>query len=176
CFILIRQHLKACTKALETMRLFAVDSLLKRMPFNKENMLLFCIVGEILDLYEQEQNIGRGYRFCEKAVISSGRINSFTPLGYRNGDIFEGYTRLGQEQLIEVWVRGHLLNLWYLPACKMIFIAINNALDRYQEALDPTFSSTHKYIFNADLVVPYCEEKVDKFVDVIKEYDSMTRL
>ncbi|KAK6135754.1 hypothetical protein DH2020_030449 [Rehmannia glutinosa] len=60
-------------------------------------------------------------------------------------------------------------------AQKSDVVAINNALERYQE-LDPTFSGTREYKLLADLATAIDEEDLAKFTDAVKEFDSMTQL
>ncbi|XLT12528.1 hypothetical protein HN51_058218 [Arachis hypogaea] len=47
--------------------------------------------------------------------------------------------------LMKYGVKGHLLNAGICELCKGDLVAINNALERYQE-LDPTFSGTRIFL------------------------------
>eukprot|EP01018_Ginkgo_biloba_P030312 Gb_23091 [translate_table: standard] len=77
--------------------------------------------------------------------------------------------------LLKYNVKGYLLNAGLCHICRGDTVAINNALEKYQE-IDPTFSGTREGKFLADLAVSIDEEDVEKFTNAVKEFDSMTRL
>ncbi|KAI3891751.1 hypothetical protein MKX03_020889, partial [Papaver bracteatum] len=74
----------------------------------------------------------------------------------------------------EDFVKGYLLNAGLCQLCKADAAAISSALERYEE-LDPTFPGTREYKFLADLAASVDEEDVQKFTDVVKKFDSMTK-
>ncbi|VFQ62670.1 unnamed protein product [Cuscuta campestris] len=91
-------------------------------------------------------------------------------------EIYEGIARYSvNNNLLKYGVRGHLLNAGICQLCLGDIVAINNALEKYQE-LDPTFSGTREYKLLVDLAVALDEEDVAKFTDAVKEYDSTTKL
>eukprot|EP00252_Welwitschia_mirabilis_P012233 TRINITY_DN2717_c0_g1_i1.p1 TRINITY_DN2717_c0_g1~~TRINITY_DN2717_c0_g1_i1.p1 ORF type:complete len:290 (-),score=81.50 TRINITY_DN2717_c0_g1_i1:254-1123(-) len=90
--------------------------------------------------------------------------------------IFEEVARQSlNNNLLKYSVKGYLLNAGLCHICRGDAVAISNALEKYQE-LDPTFSNTREYKLLADLSAAIDEEDVVKFTDVVKEFDSMTRL
>ncbi|KAK6135735.1 hypothetical protein DH2020_030515 [Rehmannia glutinosa] len=91
-------------------------------------------------------------------------------------EIYEDIARQSlNNNLLKYGVKGHLLNAGICQLCKGDVVAINNALERYQE-LDPTFSGTREYKLLADLATAIDEEDLAKFTDAVKEFDSMTQL
>ncbi|XP_009784206.1 alpha-soluble NSF attachment protein-like [Nicotiana sylvestris] len=147
---------------------------------------------EIAELYEQEQNLEQAIIYYEKAadlfqsedVTTSAnqckqKIAQFSAeleKYQRAIEIFEEIARHSvNNNLLKYGVRGHLLNAGICQLCKGDVVAINNALERYQE-LDPTFSVTRECKLLVDLAAAIDEEDVAKFTGSVKEYDSMTKL
>ncbi|XP_070030168.1 alpha-soluble NSF attachment protein-like [Nicotiana sylvestris] len=118
---------------------------------------------EIADLYEQEKNLVQAIVYYEKAADLfqsedatstanqckqkiaefSAQIERFQ----RATEVFEAIARDSvKNNLLKYGVREHLLNAGIFQLCKGDVVAINNALERYQE-LDPTFSGTREYEF-----------------------------
>ncbi|XP_015079904.1 alpha-soluble NSF attachment protein [Solanum pennellii] len=147
---------------------------------------------EIAELYEQEQNLDQAINYYEKAADLfqsedvtttanqckqkvaqfSAQIEKYP----RAIEIFEEIARHSvNNNLLKYGVRGHLLNAGICQLCKGDVVAINNALERYQE-LDPTFSGTRECKLLVDLAAAIDEEDVAKFTDAVKDYDSMTQL
>ncbi|CAA2980854.1 alpha-soluble NSF attachment [Olea europaea subsp. europaea] len=147
---------------------------------------------EIAELYEQEQNLEQAIVYYEKAcdlfqseeVTTSAnqckqKIAQFAAQLERYQKAVEIYEEIVRQSLnnnlLKYGVKGHLLNAGICQLCKSDVVAINNALERYEE-LDPTFSGTREYKLLADLAAAVDEEDVAKFTDAIKEFDSMTQL
>ncbi|KAK4343571.1 hypothetical protein RND71_036665 [Anisodus tanguticus] len=147
---------------------------------------------EVAELYEQDQNLEQAIIFYEKSADlfqsedvtttanqckqKIAEFSAQTEKYQRAIEIFEEIARDSvKNNLLKYGVRGHLLNAGICQLCKGDVVAINNALERYQE-LDPTFSSTREYKLLVDLAAAIDEENIDKFTGVIREYDSMTRL
>ncbi|KAF3670500.1 Alpha-soluble NSF attachment protein [Capsicum chinense] len=147
---------------------------------------------EIAELYEQEQNLEQALSYYEKAadlfqsedITSSAnqckqKIAEFSAKveKYQRAiEIFEEIARYSiSNNLLKYGVRGHLLNAGICQLCKGDVVAINNALERYQD-LDPTFSGTRECKLLVDLAAAIDEEDVAKFTGCLKEYDSMTKL
>ncbi|KAF3652891.1 Alpha-soluble NSF attachment protein [Capsicum annuum] len=147
---------------------------------------------EIAELYEQEQYLEQAISYYEKAadlfqsedVTTTAnqckqRVAQFSAQMEkypRAIEIFEEIARHSvNNNLLKYGVRGHLLNAGICQLCKGDVVAINNALERYQE-LDPTFSGTRECKLLVDLAAAIDEEDVAKFTDAVKEYDSMTQL
>nr|XP_010929760.1 alpha-soluble NSF attachment protein [Elaeis guineensis] len=147
---------------------------------------------ELGELYEQEQDLGKAIDYLERAadlfqseeVTTSAnqckqKVAQFAAQleQYPKAiEIFEAIARHSMNNnLLKYSVKGILLNAGICQLCRGDVVAITNSLERYQE-LDPTFSGTREYKLLADLAASMDEEDVGKFTDVIKEYDSMTRL
>ncbi|KAI5670416.1 hypothetical protein M9H77_10780 [Catharanthus roseus] len=147
---------------------------------------------EIAEICEQEQNLDQAIVYYERAadLFQSEEVNSTANQcrqkiaqfasqleQYQKAiEIFEDIARQSlNNNLLKYGVKGHLLNAGICQLCKADAVAINNALERYQE-LDPTFSGTREFRLLRDLAVAVDEEDVAKFTDAVKEYDSMTQL
>ncbi|XP_010905207.1 alpha-soluble NSF attachment protein [Elaeis guineensis] len=147
---------------------------------------------ELGELYEQEQDFEKAMDYFERAadlfeseeVTTSAnqckqKIAQFAAQleQYPKAtEIFEAIARKSMNNnLLKYSVKGILFNAGICQLCRGDLVAITNSLERYQE-LDPTFSGTREYKLLADLAASVEEEDVGKFTDVIKEYDSMTRL
>ncbi|KAK2442185.1 alpha-soluble NSF attachment protein [Trifolium repens] len=147
---------------------------------------------EIAELYESEQNIEQAVVYYEKSadfyqneeVTTSAnqckqKVAQFAAQleQYQKSiDIYEEIARQSlNNNLLKYGVKGHLLNAGICQLCKGDVVAINNALEKYQE-LDPTFSGTREFKLLADVAAAVDEEDVVKFTDVVKDFDSMTPL
>ncbi|KAL5076664.1 hypothetical protein RYX36_015648 [Vicia faba] len=147
---------------------------------------------EIAELYESEQNIEQAVVYYEKSadfyqseeVTTSAnqckqKVAQFAAQLEQYQKSIEIYEEIARQSLnnnlLKYGVKGHLLNAGLCQLCKGDVVAINNALEKYQE-LDPTFSGTREYRLLADVAAAVDEEDVAKFTDVVKEFDSMTPL
>ncbi|KAL6977525.1 hypothetical protein U1Q18_026324 [Sarracenia purpurea var. burkii] len=149
---------------------------------------------EIAELYESEQNFEQAIVYYERAadlfqseeVTTSAnqcrqKIAQFAAQLEQYQKAIEIYEDIARQSLnnnlLKYGVKGHLLNAGICQLCKGKgdVVAINNALDRYQD-LDPTFSGTREYRMLADLADAIDQEDVAKFTDAVKEFDSMTQL
>ena len=147
---------------------------------------------EIAELYESEQNIEQAVVYYEKSadfyqneeVTTSAnqckqKVAQFAAQLEQYQKSIEIYEEIARQSLnnnlLKYGVKGHLLNAGICQLCKGDPVAINNALEKYQE-LDPTFSGTREYRLLADIAAAVDEEDVGKFTDVVKEFDSMTPL
>ncbi|XP_073306265.1 alpha-soluble NSF attachment protein isoform X3 [Primulina huaijiensis] len=116
---------------------------------------------EIAELYEQEQNLEKAIDYYDKAADLFESEEATSSANQCKQKIAEFAARLEQYQkaieiyediarqslsnnLLKYGVKGHLLNAGICQLCRGDFVAINNALERYQE-LDPTFSGTREY-------------------------------
>ncbi|XP_075484343.1 alpha-soluble NSF attachment protein-like [Primulina tabacum] len=147
---------------------------------------------EIAELYEQEENLEQAIVYYERAadLFQSEEVSTaanqcrqktaeFSARLEQYQKAIEIYEDIGRQSLnnnlLKYGVKGHLLNAGICQLCKGDVVAINNALERYQD-LDPTFSGTREYRLLADLAAALDEEDAEKFTGAIKEFDSMTRL
>lgn len=147
---------------------------------------------EIAELHEQEQNLEKAIDYYDKAadlfeseeVTTSAnqckqKIAQFAAQLEQYQKAIEIYEKLARQSLgnnlLKYGVKGHLLNAGICQLCRGDVVAINNALERYQE-LDPTFSGTREYKLLVELAAAVDEENVAKLTDAVKEFDSMTQL
>ncbi|GKU92214.1 hypothetical protein SLE2022_072470 [Rubroshorea leprosula] len=147
---------------------------------------------EIAELYEAEKNLEQAIDYYEKAAdffqneeVSTSanqckqKVAQFAAQLEQYQKAIEIYEEIARQSLnnnlLKYGVKGHLLNAGICQLCKGDVVAINNALERYQE-LDPSFSGTREYRLLADIASSIDEEDVAKFTDVVKEFDSMTPL
>lgn len=163
---------------------------------------IFCEIGrismaarylkEIAELYDSQQNMEQSLVYYEKSadfyeseeVTTSAnqckqKVAQFSALLEQYQKSIEIYEEIARQSLnnnlLKYGVKGHLLNAGICQLCKGDVVAINNALERYQE-LDPTFSGTREYRLLADVAAAIDQEDVEKFTVVIKDFDSMTPL
>ncbi|KAH6805504.1 alpha-soluble NSF attachment protein 2 [Perilla frutescens var. frutescens] len=168
----------------------------------EESINLFLEIGrfnlsaryykEIAELYEQEQNLEQAIVYYDKAAdlfqseeVSTSanqckqKVAQFAAQLEQYQKAIEIYEEIAQQSLsnnlLKYGVKGHLLNAGICQLCKADFVAINRALERYQD-MDPTFSGTREYRLLADLATALDEEDMAKFTDAVKEFDSMTQL
>ena len=59
--------------------------------------------------------------------------------------------------------------------CRNDPVAVNNALERYQE-MDPTFTGTRECKFLEELALATEEGDVQQFTNAVAEFDSLSRL
>ncbi|KAG6402058.1 hypothetical protein SASPL_138929 [Salvia splendens] len=147
---------------------------------------------EIAELYEHDQNLELAIVYFEKAVdlfqseeVSTSanqckqKVAQYAAQLEQYQKAIEMYEEIAQQSLnnnlLKYGVKGHLLNAGICQLCKADFVAINKALERYQD-LDPTFTGTREYKLLADLAAALDEEDLTKFTDAVKEFDSMTPL
>ncbi|XP_052186582.1 alpha-soluble NSF attachment protein [Diospyros lotus] len=149
---------------------------------------------EIAELYEGEQNFEQSIVYYERAadlfqseeVTTTAnqcrqKIAQFSAQLEQYQKAIEIYEDIARQSLnnnlLKYGVKGHLLNAGICQLCKGKgdVVAINNALERYQD-LDPTFSGTREYKLLAALADAIDQEDVAKFTDAVKEFDSMTQL
>ncbi|KAI3944536.1 hypothetical protein MKW92_049865 [Papaver armeniacum] len=150
---------------------------------------------EIGKLYEVEQYIEKAIVYFERAADLYQSKEPFTSADWRKRcnqckqkvaqfsaqleqypraiAIYEDFAKQSlNENLLKSSVTGYLLNAGLCQLCEAD--AISNALERYEE-LDPTFPRTREYKFLADLAASVGEEDVQKFTDVVKKFDSLTK-
>lgn len=91
-------------------------------------------------------------------------------------EIYESVAKdsLGSK-LLSYSVKNYLLNAGICQLCKPDAVAVQNALEKYQD-LDPTFSDTREYKLLSALAEAKDQGDQDAFTEAIKEFDSMTRL
>ncbi|KAH9547789.1 hypothetical protein CY35_11G054500 [Sphagnum magellanicum] len=147
---------------------------------------------DIADIYEKEENVQRAMEYYEKAAeLYSGegidstanqckiKVAQFAAQLEQYNKAIAIYEDVAKQSmsnnLLKYSVKGYLLNAGLCQICGKDVVAINNALEKYQE-LDPTFSSTREFKFLMDLASAIDEVDVVKFTDIVKEYDSMSRI
>ncbi|KAK9755459.1 hypothetical protein RND81_01G026800 [Saponaria officinalis] len=91
-------------------------------------------------------------------------------------EIFEEMAReAAHDSSLKYAVRAHLLNAGICHLCHGDLVAITNALEQYQE-FDDTFSTTQECKLLLDLVEASEEGDVEKFTEILQEYDSLSPL
>jgi alpha-soluble NSF attachment protein len=147
---------------------------------------------DIADIYEKEENVQRAMEYYEKAAgLYSGegidstanqckiKVAQFAAQLEQYNKAIVIYEDVAKQSmsnnLLKYSVKGYLLNAGLCQICGKDVVAINNALEKYQE-LDPTFSSTREFKFLMDLASAIDEVDVVKFTDIVKEYDSMSHI
>ncbi|KMT06612.1 hypothetical protein BVRB_7g157800 [Beta vulgaris subsp. vulgaris] len=147
---------------------------------------------EVGELYEQLRNVQEAIKYFERAAEFFEGETAATSASHCKQKVAQYSAHLKQytkaievleevareavsSNLLRYGVRGHLLNAGICHLCKRDLVAVTNALERYQ-AWDPTFSRTREYELLSDLVAACDEEDVEKFTDVLKEYDSLSPL
>jgi alpha-soluble NSF attachment protein len=147
---------------------------------------------EIADIYEKEEDMEKAMLYYDKAadlysgegVESTGNQCKLKVAQYaasleqydRAIDIYENVARQSMNNnLLKYSVKGYLLNAGLCQICGKDIVAVHNAIENYQE-LDPTFNSTRECKFLQDLATAIDEVDTVKFTDVVKEFDSMSRL
>ncbi|KAL8141034.1 hypothetical protein V2J09_007055 [Rumex salicifolius] len=145
---------------------------------------------EIGELYEQDHNLDQAIVYLEKAadffqgeeVTSSAnqcrwKVAQFAAQQQQYAKAIEIFEDIASQSvhnnLLKYGVRGHLLNAGICQMCKGDPVAITNALERYQD-IDPSFPRTREYGLLALSAID--EENVEKFTDILKEYDSLSSL
>jgi alpha-soluble NSF attachment protein len=126
------------------------------------------------DLFQSEEVTTSANQCRQKIAQFAAQLEDYQ----KSIEIYEDIARQWlNNNLLKYGVRGHLLNAGLCQLCKGKgdVVAINNALERYQD-LDPTFSGTREYKLLADLADAIDQEDVAKFTDAVKEFDSMTQL
>eukprot|EP00850_Spirogloea_muscicola_P007361 SM000037S13496 [mRNA] locus=s37:238975:240979:+ [translate_table: standard] len=149
---------------------------------------------DIGELYEKEEHVENAMAWFEKAAdfyqgeeaTSSGnqcrlKVAQFAAQleqYQRAVDIFEEIAQASMDSnLLKYSVKGYLLNAGLCRLCHQSgdSVSLQRMLDRYQE-LDATFTGTREYKFLADLTEAVGAEDIEQFTEVVREFDSMTRL
>ncbi|KAJ4704311.1 Alpha-soluble NSF attachment [Melia azedarach] len=147
---------------------------------------------DIAELYELEKNTEMATLYFERAAEYFENVGATTSANQCKLKVaqfsaeheqyqkaIEIYEKIAKESLdinlLKYGVRGHLLNAGLCQLCSGDIVAITKSLECYED-LDPTFSRTREYKFLADLASAIDEEDVAKFTDVVKEFNSITRL
>ncbi|KAH9290395.1 hypothetical protein KI387_034512, partial [Taxus chinensis] len=132
-----------------------------------------------LDYFERAAELYQGEEVTSTANQCQLKVAQFAAQLEKYSKAVQIYEDVAQKSinnnLLKYSVKGYLLNAGLCLICNGDTVAINNSLEKYQE-LDPTFSGTRECKFLADLAAAIDEEDVEKFTDVVKEFDSMTRL
>lgn len=147
---------------------------------------------DIADLYEKEEDYPKAMEYYDKAAdLYSGenvdstanqcklKVAQYAAQLEQYDKAIKIYEAVAKHSLnnnlLKYSVKGYLLNAGLCQLCLNDDIKVENALQNYQE-LDPTFSGTRECKFLQDLAAAIVEVDADKFTDVVKEFDSMSRL
>ncbi|KAH9605836.1 hypothetical protein KSS87_013936 [Heliosperma pusillum] len=151
-----------------------------------------CLVLEIAEIYEGDQNLEQAIIWYEKAAdlfqseeVSTSANQCRQKIAQYSAqleqypkaiEIYEDIARHSlNNNLLKYGAKGHLLNAGICHLCKGDTVSITNALDKYQD-MDPTFTGTRENRLLSDLASAIDEQDVEKFTGVLKEFDQMTPL
>lgn len=124
------------------------------------------------DLYQGEEVTSTGSQCRLKVAQMAAQLEQYP----KAIEIFEAVGREALDSnLLKYSVKNHLLSAGLCHLCGKDPVAIHNALDKYRD-VDPTFQNTREYKLLSDLVDAVDELNVEKFTDVIKEFDGISRL
>ncbi|KAG0556996.1 hypothetical protein M758_11G090800 [Ceratodon purpureus] len=147
---------------------------------------------DIADIYEKEEDYAKAMEFYDKAAeLYSGenvestsnqcklKVAQYAAQTEQYDKAIQIYEAVAKNSLnnnlLKYSVKGYLLNAGLCQICGKDTIAVQNAIENYQE-LDPTFVGTRECKFLQDLAAAIDEMDIVKFTDVVKEFDSMSRL
>ncbi|KAI3883701.1 hypothetical protein MKW92_038827 [Papaver armeniacum] len=140
---------------------------------------------EIGELCEAQQNVDQSIAYFERAAnfFQSEEVMKMNVSAHEcKQKVAEFAAKQKQyRKAIEIYeeiarhVKRYLLSAGLCQLCKDGVVALNNALENYQD-LDPTFTGTRECKLLTDLAAAADEEDVGKFTDAVKEFESMTQL
>ncbi|XP_057536214.1 alpha-soluble NSF attachment protein 2-like [Amaranthus tricolor] len=147
---------------------------------------------EVGEIYEQLRDFEESIKYFEKAAKFFLHESSITSANQCKQKVAQFSAQLKQytkaieifeeiageavnSNLLRYGVRKHLLNAGICHLCRGDLVAVTKALQQYQN-MDPTFSRTHENELLTDLVAAYGENDVEKFTEVLKDYDSLSPL
>lgn len=147
---------------------------------------------DIAEIYEKEENYLKAIEYYEKAAdLYSGenvdstsnqcklKVAQYAAQMKQYDKAIQIYEEVAKHSmnnnLLKYSVKGYLLNAGLCQICGSDDVKVENAIQNYQD-LDPTFSGTRECKFLQDLAAAIVEGDTDKFTDVVKEFDSMSRL
>ncbi|KAI3884229.1 hypothetical protein MKX03_030262 [Papaver bracteatum] len=169
----------------------AVNQFIKIGSFN---MSARCC-NEIGELCEAQKNVDQAIAYFERAAdlfqredvmkmnVSAHeckqKVAEFSAKQKQYQKAIEIYEEMARQSLkdnlLTYSVKRYLLSAGLCQLCKDGVVALNNALEKYQD-LDPTFTGTRECKLLNDLAAATDEEDIGKFTDAVKEFESMTRL
>lgn len=147
---------------------------------------------DIAEMYEKEENAEQAMIWFGKAAdfYSSENANTsvnqmklkvaeFAALTADYKSAIEIYEAVAKDslssKLLSYSVKNYLLNAGICQLCRADIVAVQNALEKYQD-MDPTFSDTREFKLFAGCAEAMEQGDPDVFTEAIKEFDSMTRL
>lgn len=147
---------------------------------------------DMAEIYEKEDNAEDALTFYQQAadLYAGEEVNStsnqcklkvaqFAAQLEQYPKAVEIYEEIAKSSLdsnlLRYSVKGYLLNAGLCHLATGDIVNIRNAIDKYQE-LDLSFSGTRECKFLQDLADAIEEGEVQKFTEVVYQFDSMTRL
>lgn len=135
--------------------------------------------AEAMQLYSQAAELFAGEDSTSEASKCRLKVAFFSAEleQYREAiEIFEEVGRAAADNnLLRFSARGHLLNAGLCHLAGSDQIAIQRAIEKYGD-IDLQFAGSREANLLTDLAADFEEGEVQKFVDHIAEFDSMTRL
>eukprot|EP00897_Mesotaenium_endlicherianum_P003212 jgi/Mesen1/2919/ME000175S02072 len=148
---------------------------------------------EVAEIYEKEDNMEQAMAWFEKAAdlyTSEGnasttvsqlnlKVAEFSAIMNQYGRAVQIYEQVARDavdsNLLKYSAKGYLLNAGICHLQNDDTVALQNALDKYQD-WDPSFGGSREHKLLEALGQAKEEADVDAFTDAIKEYDSLSRL
>ncbi|KAJ3437273.1 alpha-soluble nsf attachment protein [Anaeramoeba flamelloides] len=174
-------------KAVETF-IMAIDIFVDGGRFN----MAAKYYKEIAEIYEKEKNYEKSILFYEKAsdffesenskstsnqcllkvALYSAQLGQYD----RAIDIYENVATESLENNLLKWsAKDYFLRAGILHLCAGDVVSARKGFERYQE-LDITFTGQRECTFLDDIITAFEEGDVEKFTNVVYDYDSISKL
>jgi len=124
------------------------------------------------ELYEGEEQTSTSNTCKLKVAQFAAKMELYV----KAVELFEAVAMASLDNnLLKYSVKTHLLHAGLCQLCRNDPVAVNNALERYQE-MDPTFTGTRECKFLEELALATEEGDVQQFTNAVAEFDSLSRL
>lgn len=124
------------------------------------------------DLFAGEESTADANKCRLKVAQFSAELNKYPEAVDIYEDIAKGCV---DNNLLKYSAKGYLLNAGICRLCSNDVWEVRSAVDKFSE-LDPNFAGSREDKFLRDLADAVEEGDVDKFTDVVADFDSLTRL
>eukprot|EP00475_Leptophrys_vorax_P019570 TRINITY_DN26813_c0_g1_i1.p1 TRINITY_DN26813_c0_g1~~TRINITY_DN26813_c0_g1_i1.p1 ORF type:complete len:287 (-),score=56.35 TRINITY_DN26813_c0_g1_i1:225-1085(-) len=147
---------------------------------------------DLAEMYEKDEDVDNAVEWFGKAAdfyqtenantsVNQMRLKvaEFSALKADYPTAIEIYESVAKDSLssnlLKYSVKNYLLNAGLCQLCRNDTVAVQNALDKYNE-MDPSFGDTREYKLLNSLAQAAEEGNADGFTEAIKEFDNITRL
>ncbi|KAJ8438647.1 hypothetical protein Cgig2_016393 [Carnegiea gigantea] len=203
CHLKMDSKLEAASAYVDAAICYKKTSPIQAISCLEEAVNLFSGIGksgmaaryckEVGDLYERLHNFEEAIAHFKRAAVffqdedaaasaiqCKQKIAQISALLKQYQNAIEIFEEVAHEAVnnssMRYGVRHHVLNAGICHLCNNGDLgAVTNALERYQD-LDPTFLRTSEYNLLTELVAAYDEQDLDKFTEVLIDYDSLSPL